>query len=591
MKIVCLVKQIPRPDSIEFDQETKQLRREGVPLELNAFDAFAVSEAARLRDEHGGEVIAMSMGPPQAEEALRECIRLGADRAVHLSDRVFAVADTLGTSRTLALAIEKEGGCELVLCGRKTLDSETWQVPPEVAAFLGRPHATNASRLELEDGRLRIRRDTDEGEETIELPLPAVVSIARTSHASWDATREGPIDVRTATDLVDDLREHDKRFGQTGSPTRVLAVRDVTPERARELADSPEDAAERVAELLDERPRPASPWDKPERLGEKPGASYDSWSFIETVDGRPTRASLELVAKGRELAGKLGGANVALVLGNDVRSPAEEVARRGADRVVLAEDEALREYVADVWAAALRQVIAHERPHVLAIPATARGRELGPRVAGELELGMTGDCVDLGIDRAGRLIQYKPAYGGNIVSVIMGATTPQLATVRPRMFEPLEPNGSEGELVEFRLDALPQTSTPVVARDRAEPPPYLLDEADVVVCAGEAVGRDGIEDLERAAAMLGAGVGGDTGACAAALIPWNRHIGLLGRQVAPRLYVAVGTAGDYEHMTGSVKADVILVFKPSAEPVRGTADVAVAGDWRETLPSFVAAFS
>jgi electron transfer flavoprotein alpha subunit len=172
----------------------------------------------------------------------------------------------------------------------------------------------------------------------------------------------------------------------------------------------------------------------------------------------------------------------------------------------------------------------------------------------------------------------------------MGATTPQLATVRPRMFEPLEPNGSEGELVELRLDGLPQTTAPLIEREPADPPPYTLDEADVIVCAGEGVGRDGIEELERAAASLGAAVGGDLNACSAGLIPWGRHIGLLGRQVAPRLYIAVETSGDYEHTTGSVKADVILVFKPSAEPVRGTADVAVAGDWRETLPRFVAAF-
>src|SRR5438067_6121706 len=161
LKTVCLIKQIPRPDAIEFDQETKSLKREGVPLELNPFDARAVAEAARLRDEHGGEVIAMTMGPPQAEEALRECLGLGADRCIHLSDRVFAVADTLGTSRTLAMAIEHEG-CDLVLCGRKTLDSETWQVPPEVAAFLGRPHATNAVGLALDGGRLQVRRETDE---------------------------------------------------------------------------------------------------------------------------------------------------------------------------------------------------------------------------------------------------------------------------------------------------------------------------------------------------------------------------------------------------------------------------------------------
>ena len=588
MKIVCLIKQIPRPDAIEFDQETKQLKREGVPLELNAFDAFAVAEAARLRDENGGEVVAMTMGPPQAEEALRECVRLGADRCIHLSDRAFAVADTLGTSRTLAMAIEKEG-CDLVLCGRKTLDSETWQVPPEVAAFLGRPHATNAVELAPEGGRLRVRRETDEGEETVELPLPAVVSIARTAHTPSEDSREARIDVWTASDLVDDLRHNDKRFGQTGSPTRVLAVRDVTPDRARELAQSPEEGAERVAALLDERPRAASAGAKPERLGEKPGKSYDCWSFVETFGGRPSRTSLELVAKGRELAGKLGGASVALVLGHDVGEAAAEVARRGADRVVVAEHEALREPEGDVWAAALRQIVERERPHVLLIPATARGRDLGPRVAGELELGMTGDCVDLGIDRGGRLLQYKPAYGGNIVSVIMGATTPQLATVRPRMFEPLKPNGNQAELRRFQLDGLPARTATVVETQPAEPAPYALDEADVIVCAGESVEAEGLGELERAAAELGAAVGGDRAACAAGVVPWARQIGLLGRQVAPRLYIAVETSGDFEHAAASVKADVILVLKSSDAPVRGTADVAVAGDWRETLPRIVAA--
>ncbi len=588
MKIVCLIKQIPRPDAIEFDQETKQLKREGVPLELNAFDAFAVAEAARLRDENGGEVIAMTMGPPQAEEALRECISLGADRCIHLSDRAFAVADTLGTSRTVALALEKEG-CDLVLCGRKTLDSETWQVPPEVAAFLGRPHATNAVEVALEDGRLRVRRETDEGEETVELPLPALVSIARTAKGPPKTAREGRIDVWAASDLVDDLRENDKRFGQTGSPTRVLAVRDVTPDRARELAPSPKEGAERVAAFLDERPRAASAWEKPDHLGEQPGKSYDCWSFVETFAGRPSRTSLELVAKSRELAGKLGGASVGLVLGHDVGDAAAEVARRGADLVVVAEHDALREPEGEVWAAALRQVVERERPHVLLVPATARGRDLGPRVAGELELGMTGDCVDLGIDRAGRLIQHKPAYGGNIVSVIMGATTPQLATVRPRMFEPLEPNGTQGELRRFQLDGLPEGTASVLETRSADPAPYALDEADVIICAGEGVGADGLGELQRAADALGAAVGGDRAACAAGVVPWARQIGLLGRQVAPRLYIAVETSGDFEHAAASVKADVILVLKSSDAPVSGTADVAVAGDWRETLPQIVAA--
>src|SRR5205807_6325685 len=184
----------------------------------------------KLKERNGGEVIAMTMGPPQAEAALRTCLALGADRCIHLSDRVFAVADTLGTSRTLAVAIEREGGVDLVVCGRKTTDSETWQVPPEVAAFLNRPHLTSVVETELLAGRLRAARETDEGFETWELPLPAVISVAYAHQPNGEA--DGPIDVWTGSDLVDDVRPNDKRFGQTGSPTRVLAVRDVTPERS-----------------------------------------------------------------------------------------------------------------------------------------------------------------------------------------------------------------------------------------------------------------------------------------------------------------------------------------------------------------------
>src|SRR5919204_1318393 len=169
VKIVCLVKQVPRADSIEFDQETKQLKREGVPLLLNPFDAAAVAHAAGI---DGAEVIAMTMGPPQAETALRTCLALGADRCIHLSDRVFAVADTLGTSRTLAMAIAKEGGVDLVVCGRKTTDSETWQVPPETAAFLGWPHFTSVAHTEVVDGRMRVTRETDHGSETYDTQGP-----------------------------------------------------------------------------------------------------------------------------------------------------------------------------------------------------------------------------------------------------------------------------------------------------------------------------------------------------------------------------------------------------------------------------------
>jgi electron transfer flavoprotein alpha subunit len=563
MKIVCLVKQVPRADSIEFDQETKQLKREGVPLLLNPFDAAAVAHAAG----HDAEVIAITMGPPQAAEALKACLSLGAHRCIHLSDRAFAVADTIGTSRTLALAIQKEGDVDLVVCGRKTVDSETWQVPPETAAFLGWPHLTSVVETEVRDGKLRATRETDAGYETWELQTPAVISFAYGSEA--DGTTEGQIDVWTAGDLVGDLRDNDKRFGQPGSPTRVLAVRDVTPARAGIRADSVDEAVENVRRLLAERPPGETAWDKPERLGEKPGKGYDAWTLVETIDGRPSRPSLELLAKGRELAGKLGGQNVALVLGHDVGGVAESLGRHGAERVVVVDDPRLGRYDAQVWSAALVQVLRARRPHVLTIPATANGRDVGPRAAGELELGMTGDCVNLGIDRAGRLIQTKPAYGGNIVSVIMGATTPQLASVRPRMFAPLEPRDEQATIEPFELEALPPPQAQLV-EERTEAA-HDLDEADVVVLLGKEAA-----DIERGA------LGGTLEACAAGRLPRNRQIGLYGRPVAPSVLVAVNVDGNFEELTGIVKSSVIVSVN-GGPGMEAHADVILVGDPNELI--------
>ncbi|HET7857539.1 MAG TPA: FAD-binding protein [Gaiellaceae bacterium] len=579
MKTIVLVKQVPSLGAVEFDEETKTLKREGVPLELNVFDRYAVQHAALL----GDEVVAMTMGPPQAEEALRECLAVGADRAIHLSDRAFAVADTIGTSRTLALAIQKEGA-DLVLCGRKTLDSETWQVPPEVAAFLGWPHVTNAAALEASDAGLSIARETDFGDETYEAAAPLVVSVGRPPAAEPDpGSRDGPITVWTARDLVDDFHEGDKRFGQDGSPTRVLAVRDSRPERKGLRFEDVAAAAQAILNLLAERRAEPDPWEKPGHIAEIAGAHYDCWSVVELAAGRPRRISLELVSRSRNLAGKLGGKQVSLVFGIGAEAAADEVGRHGAELVYTA--ESLGEYHPELWAHAVRVVLERERPHVLLIPATGRGRDYGPRAAGDLELGMTGDCVGVDIARAGRLLQQKPAYGGNIVSVIMGATTPQLATVRPRMYEPLEPrDDAEFEVRTLDLGALPEPRVRLVDRHELRRS-YEIDDADIVSLLGPGLGwPEAIPRIEAEATALGAAVAGTRGACEAGWLERTRQVGLLGRPVAPRLLVAVGVHGDVEELGGFVKARVVVTVGAEADaPIREAADVILEGDWRQTL--------
>jgi electron transfer flavoprotein alpha subunit len=584
VKIVVLVKQVPHPEAIEFDQETKTLKREGVPLILNPFDRAAVRMATALRDAAGGEVVTMTMGPPSAESALQETLALGADRGIHLSDRVFAVADTLGTSRTLSLALRKEGNVDLVLTGRKTVDSETWQVPPEVAAFLGWPQVVSALTLEASDGSLRVTRELDGAEEEIEVELPALVSVGR-AHEDVVGRVDGRVDVWTAEDLVDDVVENDKRFGQPGSPTRVLAVRDATPERAGIRATTWEEAADAVGRLLEERAPVRASWEKPPQAAEEPAAHYDAWAVVETREGRPTRPSLELVAKARELSGKLGGRSGALIAGHGLEEAAKDAIRHGAEVAYLVDDESLADYDPARLAAALRLAVERGRPHVLLIPASARGRDYGPRLAGELEVGMTGDCVDVDIAKAGRLLQRKPAFGGNIVSVILGATNPQLATVRSRMFAPLEPREVAGEIHRVALEGAPPARTKLLGR-RGGTDAWKLDEADVVVLLGPDGGSP--EDVAQLAREAGAAFGATRDLCASGAVPWSYHVGLYGRPVAPRVLIAVGVPADFEHLTGFVKAGVVVALPDADWP----ADVVLLQDrqvLRELVPRLATA--
>ena len=569
MKIVCPVKQVPAPGAIEFDPETQTLKREGVPLVLSPFDVYAVRHAVELRAATGGEVVVITMGPEQSEEALRECLALGADRGILLSDRLLVGSDTIATTRALALALEKEG-FDLVLCGRRSIDAETAQVPPQLAAFAKVPGLTNVVALAFTGGALHATRDADDAEEVWEVSGPAVLSVSAPPHTTAASAAGGDrIDRWTPLDLVDEVYEYDKRFGQNGSPTRVLAVRDVTPERARVAAASVEEARGTIDGLLAERAVPPPSWEKPPHAAEQPAAHYDCWTFVETRDGLPTRTSLELLARGRELSGKLGGANIALTFGE-----AGDLGRHGAELVIRARGTGLDAYHPELWAGALRQLLEGRRPHVLLIPASTIGHDFGARAAGELQLGMTADCVGVDIAKAGRLLQQKPAFGGNIVSVIMGATTPQVATVRARMYEPLEPRPAEAE-VEVEQVELPQPTLRLLERRPHDAVGVQLDEADTVLLLGE-----------RAPELDGPVVGVTQSVVERGDAPRDRLVGLLGRRIAPRLLVAVGVPGTAEEISGIVKA-LVVVSIDGGEEMNQRADVVLAGDPARLVPALV----
>ena len=224
-------------------------------------------------------------------------------RCIHLSDRAFAVADTLGTSRTLALAIQKEGDVDLVVCGRKTTDSETWQVPPETAAFLGWPHLTSVVETEVERRRSCARRAR-------RTPATRRGSSRRLRSISLRVRRRDADGDRRRADRRLDGGRPRRRPARERQALRPDGLADARARRARRDARArrrtrsraSRTPSRRIRELLAERRARRDGWDKPDRLGEQPAPrAYDCWTFVELVDGRPSRPSLELLAKGREL--------------------------------------------------------------------------------------------------------------------------------------------------------------------------------------------------------------------------------------------------------------------------------------------------
>jgi len=240
MRIVVCLKQVPDTTEVKLDKRTGTLIREGVPSIINPEDKNAIEEALKLREAGlDVEIVVISMGPPQADAALREALAMGADRAILLSDRAFAGSDTWATANALGLGIQHLSDYDLVLCGRQAIDGDTAQVGPQLAEYLDIPQVTYVRELAIIDGQVRAKRTLEDGYEEIEAPLPALLTITdqantpRYPHAAgiFRAYREQEVEVWGAQDVNAD----EDRIGLQGSPTQVKRSFAPEPKGAGEM--------------------------------------------------------------------------------------------------------------------------------------------------------------------------------------------------------------------------------------------------------------------------------------------------------------------------------------------------------------------
>jgi len=249
--IVCL-KQVPGTTQVKIDPKTNTLVREGVQAIINPFDTYAIEEAVRLREKHGGAVTAVTMGPPQAEAALKEAVSVGADNAVLVSDRAFAGSDTWATALVLAAAVRKLKDFDLVICGRQSIDGDTGQVAPELAQMLGLPFVAYVSQVEeVKPGTIRLRQLIEEGHQVMEAPLPAVVTVSKDINTPRLPSLRGQMKAKSLKPVVWGLNDLDidpTRVGVAGSATRVVKI--FFPQRVCKSEILAGTAPEQVEKLL-----------------------------------------------------------------------------------------------------------------------------------------------------------------------------------------------------------------------------------------------------------------------------------------------------------------------------------------------------
>lgn len=254
MKYIVFVKQVPASTKVFTDPATHALVRAGAKARINPDDLHAVQAAVELRERLGGEIVAVTMGPPRAEAVLREALVAGADRGVLLSDRAFAGSDTWGTGMVLAAAVRKMGGGDVLLFGKQAVDGDTGQVGPGVAAHLGIPQVTDFLELgEVSDRGMTVQKCGGCGTQTVRVTFPCALTVVKDANSPsaptlrrWERAQNCPVIRWGISDL--DIRESETGFN--GSPTRVVSTEAITGGNRATMLDSVNDLANLIQTVL-----------------------------------------------------------------------------------------------------------------------------------------------------------------------------------------------------------------------------------------------------------------------------------------------------------------------------------------------------
>ena len=581
LRVAALVKQIPKIEQLSLDADGR-LQRDGVKMHMNDYCRRSVAKGHEIASASGGTLTVITLGPAVAENVLREAIAFGADAGVHITDAAFAGSDTWATAKALAGAIQRVGPFDLILMGRNSVDADTGQVPPQLAALLDLPFCTGVKDLALDGETLRLGLEHDDEWVETEVTLPAILSCAERlcspckikDPGVWATVDSSKITRLTAADLGDGP------WGQAASPTSVGHIRTIDIERQGMFFDGPLDVqVDKAMAVLYER----NAFDfsaAGQRAQPVPGVGGGADGPIVAVLVEPSRSrsTRELLGAAAGLARSIAGHVVAVgpMPGDDAR-----LAGWGADAIVAIHGSEVEEDIARAvtdWCRA-------STPWAVLAPSTPWGREVVSRAAALLHAGVTGDAVGL-IARDGRLIADKPAFGGALVAEISCSSAIQMATVRGGVLPLLTPREAAPARLSS-IDAVPTSRVRIIERVREDDSDEMASAA-FVIGVGKGVSPAAYDELDTIKDELGATLCATRKVTDEGWMPRARQVGITGHSIAPHLYIAIGLSGNFNHTAGVRSAGTIIAINtdPDAE-IFDWADIGFVGDWKTVLHALV----
>lgn len=311
--------------------------------------------------------------------------------------------------------------------------------------------------------------------------------------------------------------------------------------------------------------------------------------YAETKQGKVKRVTLEILAKSKELAEKLGEEVYAVLVGKDVKGFADVLAQHGAQRVYVADDDRMKDYITEAYAKVIADLISEIQPSIFLAGATVQGKDLTPRIAAKLQVGLATDCTNIELDANNKLVMTRPIFAGKAFVKVVSTTTPQMAQIRPNSFSVGTPDESKkADIVDVKINLTENdlrsrvVETKVTATGRPE-----LTEADIIVSGGRGMkAPENFKIIEELADVLGAAVGASRAAVDSGWIDQMFQVGQTGKTVSPTLYIACGISGAIQHLAGMSSSKVIVAINKDPEaPIFNVADYGVVGDLFNVVPA------